>query len=92
MIVPLPKDILWLGNKSFFSPSMTFHTANAIDVVSRLDRDETFDETAQNERRRLPFFCFWTRRVFKTLLVVLLVVLRESQDRSVVVLLTSCFA
>ena len=32
---------------------MTFHTANAFDIVYRLDRDDTLDETSQNKKQKV---------------------------------------
>ena len=33
--------------QEFLFPSMTFHTANAFDIICRLDRDDTLDSTKQ---------------------------------------------
>ena len=41
-----------LGNE-FLVPSMTFHTANAFDIVCRLDRDDTLDDTPQNKKQKV---------------------------------------
>ena len=32
---------------------MTFHTANAFDIICRLDRDDTLDETPQNKKPKV---------------------------------------
>ena len=32
---------------------MTFHTANAFDIVCGLDRDDTLDETSQNKKQKV---------------------------------------
>ena len=37
----------------FLIPSMTFHTANAFDIVCRLDRNDTLDEVPQNTKQRV---------------------------------------
>ena len=34
-------------------PSMTFHTANAFDIVCRLDRDDILDEVPQNKKQKV---------------------------------------
>ena len=39
--------------RDFLFPSMTFHTANAFDIVCRLDRDDTLDETPQNNKQKV---------------------------------------
>ena len=46
--------------RDFLFPSMTFHTANAFDIVCRLDRDDILDEVPQNKKKtkgchRSPF-------------------------------------
>ena len=41
-----------LGNE-FLVPSMTFHTANAFDIVCRLDRDDTLDDTPRNKKQKV---------------------------------------
>ena len=70
---------------------MAFSTANAFDIISRLDRNDTLDDVPQNKSRKLPPVYFWTNFINKTLLGLSLVVSRELWDRSVViVLLTSC--
>ena len=37
----------------FLFPSRTFHTANAFDIVCRLDRDDTLDEVSQNNKQKV---------------------------------------
>ena len=32
---------------------MTFHTANAFDIIFRLDRDDTLDEVSQNNQQKV---------------------------------------
>ena len=39
--------------RDFLVPSMTFHTANAFDIVCRLDRDDTLDEFSQNNKQKV---------------------------------------
>ena len=39
--------------RDFLVPSMAFGTANAFDVVCRLDRDDTLDEVPQNKRKNV---------------------------------------
>ena len=39
--------------QEFLFPSMTFHTANAFDIVCRLDRDDTLDEVPQNKKQKV---------------------------------------
>ena len=39
--------------RDFLFPSMTFHTANAFDIVCRLDRDDTLDEVPQNNKQKV---------------------------------------
>ena len=77
--------------RSSLYPSMTFHTANAFDIICRLDRDDTLDDVPQNKKQKVTTSYFWTSCVNKTLLGLSLVVPHESWYRSVViVLLTSC--
>ena len=37
----------------FLFASMTFHTANAFDIVCRLDRDDTLDEVSENKKKEV---------------------------------------
>ena len=37
----------------FLVPSMAFNTANAYDIVCRLDRDDTLDEVSQNKKQKI---------------------------------------
>ena len=37
----------------FLFPSMTFHTANAFDIVCQLDRNDTLDEVLQNKKQKV---------------------------------------
>ena len=75
----------------FLFPSMTFHTANAFDIVCRLDRDDILDEVLQTKSKKLSAVYFWISCAHKTLLGLSPVVPHESWDQSVViVLLTSC--
>ena len=78
--------------REFLFPTMTFHTANAFDIVCRLDRNDTLDEVPQNKKnRKLPLGYFLTNFTNKILPVLSLAVPRKSWDRSVVVvLLTFC--
>ena len=71
---------------------MTFHTANAYDIVCRLDRDDILDEGPQNKKTQgCHRSTFWISCVHKTLLDFSPVASRESWDQSVViVLLTFC--
>ena len=40
--------------RDFLFPSMTFHTANAFDIVCQLDRDDTLDEvSSQNKKQKV---------------------------------------
>ena len=39
--------------RDFLFPSMTFHTANAFDIVCRLDRDDILDEVPQNKKQKV---------------------------------------
>ena len=39
--------------QEFLFLSMNFHTANAFDIVCRLDRDDTLDETPQNKKQKV---------------------------------------
>ena len=39
--------------RDFLFPSMTFHTANAFDIVCRLDRDDILDEVSQNNQQKV---------------------------------------
>ena len=39
--------------RDFLFPSMTFHTANALDIVCRLDRNDTLDEVSQNDKQKV---------------------------------------
>ena len=39
--------------QEFLLPSMTFHTANAFDIVCRLDRDDSLDEVPQNKKQKV---------------------------------------
>ena len=36
----------------FLVPSMTFNTANAFDIISRLDRNDTLDDVPQNKKQK----------------------------------------
>ena len=45
-----------IWEKEFLVPSMAFSTANAFDIVCRLDRDDTLDEVPQNEKAE---DCHW---------------------------------
>ena len=80
-----------IWEKEFLVPSMAFSTANAFDIVCRLDRNDTLDEVPHTQKStRLPLGFFLTNSIDKTLLDLFLAVPRESWDRSVViVLLTS---
>ena len=47
--------------KEFLVPSMAFNTADAFDIVCRLDRNDTLDEVpAKQKNRKLPLGCFLT--------------------------------
>ena len=37
----------------FLFPSMTFHKANAFDIVCQLDRNDTLDEVPQNKKQKI---------------------------------------
>ena len=63
----------------FLIPSMAFNTADAFDIVCRLDRDDTIDEVPQN-KKKLPLGCFLTNSINKTLLDLSLAVPRKSYD------------
>ena len=77
--------------QEFLVPSMAFNTANAYDIVCRLDLMTHLTKCHKTKSRRLPLVYFWTSCVNKTLLGLSPVVPQESWDRSVViVLLTSC--
>ena len=39
--------------QEFLFPSLTFHTANAFDIVCRLDRDDTLDEVPQYKKQKV---------------------------------------
>ena len=39
--------------QEFLVPSMAFNTANAYDIVCRLDRDDTLDEVPQNKKQKV---------------------------------------
>ena len=39
--------------QEFLFLSMTFHTANAFDIICRLDRDDTLDEVPQNKKQKV---------------------------------------
>ena len=39
--------------QEFLVPSMAFNTANAYDLVCRLDRDDTLDEVPQNKKQKI---------------------------------------
>ena len=39
--------------RDFLFPSMTFHTANAFDIVCRLDLNDTLDEVSQNNKQKV---------------------------------------
>ena len=39
--------------QEFLFHSMTFHTANAFDIICRLDRDDTLDEVPQNRKQKV---------------------------------------
>ena len=41
-----------LGNMSFFFSSMPFNTANAFDIISRLDLNDTLDDVPQNTKQK----------------------------------------
>ena len=41
------------GQKEFLVPSMAFSTANAFDIVCRLDRDDTLDEVPHNKKQKV---------------------------------------
>ena len=36
----------------FLFPSMAFNTANAFDIISRLDRNDTLDDVPQNKKKK----------------------------------------
>ena len=38
----------------FLIPSMAFNTADAFDIVCRLDRNDTLDEVPQNKKQKVP--------------------------------------
>ena len=75
----------------FLLPSMTFNTANAFDIVCRLDYNDTLDDVPQNKKQKAATGLLLTNSTNNTLLDLALAVPRKSWDRSVViVLLTSC--
>ena len=78
--------------KEFLVPSMAFNTADAFDIVCRLDRNDTLDEVPRNKKQKVATGLLLDKHsIDKTLLVLSLAVPREPWDRSVViVLLTSC--
>ena len=39
--------------RDFLFLSMTFHTANAFDIVCRLDRNDTLDDVSQNDKQKV---------------------------------------
>ena len=83
------KNACW--EKDFLVPSMALRTADALHIVCRLDRDDTFDEVPQNRKQKVATGLLLDKLHKKTLLGLYLVVPREPWDRSVViVLLTFC--
>ena len=78
--------------QGFLFQSMAFHTANAFDIICRLDRDDTLDDVPQNrQQKKLPLVYFWASCVHKTLLGLSTVMPHESWDQSIlIVLLTFC--
>ena len=42
-----------IWEKEFLVPSMAFSSANALDIVCRLDRDDTLDEVPQNKKQKV---------------------------------------
>ena len=78
---------LLFWEKEFLVPSMAYCSVNAFDIFSF----GPWWHTWRNPKgRKLHLACFWTKFINKTLLDFFLVVLRESRDRSIViVLLTS---
>ena len=77
--------------KGFLAPSMAYSTANAFDIICRLDRDGKLDEVPQNKSRKLPLDYFVTTYTSKTLLGLFPFEPPESWDRSVdIELRTSC--
>ena len=42
-----------IWEKEFFVPSMAFSTADAFDIVCRLDRNDTLDEVPQNKKQKV---------------------------------------
>ena len=50
---PLLALSLRIWEKEFLVPSMAFNTANAYDIVCRLDRDDTLDEVPQNKKQKV---------------------------------------
>ena len=55
--------------RDFLFPSMTFHTANAFDIVCRLDRDDILDEVPQNKKQKVAAGLLLDKQsVHKTLL------------------------
>ena len=50
-------DISSVWEKDFLAPSMAFSTANAFDIVCRLDRDGKLDEVPQNKKQKVSY---WT--------------------------------
>ena len=72
---------------------MAFSTANAFDIVCRLDRDDTLDEVPQNKKKQKAATGLLLDKLRKQGFAgpLFLVVSQESWDRSIViVLLTSC--
>ena len=58
-----------LGKRISCSLYVPLSTADAFDIVCRLDRNDTLDEVPQNKKhRRLPLGCFLTNSINKTLL------------------------
>ena len=53
--------------QEFLFPDMTVHTANAFDIICRLDLNDTLDKVLQ-KKRKLPPVCFWTSCLHKALL------------------------
>ena len=80
-----------IWEKDFLVPSMACCTADAFDIVCRLECKDTLDEASQNKKQEVTTLLLLEKSINKTLLGLFPVAPRKSWDRSVViVLLTFC--
>ena len=73
--------------QKFLFPSITFHTADAFDIICRLDRNDTLDEVPQNKKQKVATGLLLDKLRTQDFMDLSLVVPHGSWIQSVVIVL-----